>query len=1005
MSQERKVRLGPTLTVGILAVLMLGFGLPVLAQEEPAEELTPVQQEAMEQAVERSFEEEITVTGSLIPRPTLEAMSPVSVLEPEEITFTGTMRMEDLMTQLPQVFQSQNSTISNGASGTATVDLRNLGSVRTLVLLNGRRLPSGDAWATAPDLNFIPAALVKRVDVLTGGASSTYGADAVAGVINFVLDTQFEGVRGTIGWNAYQHDNRNATAQAMNEAAGFPFPTGSTVDGEQYNVNVAVGGKFADGRGHGSVYIDYRNIDPLLKAGRDYTNCAPSRGANGPVCGGSSAIPAGRFLVFDPDWNFVADLVTVDNSNQFRQRAGDVYNYGPVNYMQRPDERYSAGGFANYEFNEHFEAYGEVMFMDNNSDAQIAESALFFNLDSINCDNPMLSEQQRGLVCSPDLVYLDDQGIPRSNVLIGRRSIETGPRTSVMRHTSWRMLGGLKGDINDAWSYDFHALYAEVSSPQEYIGDLSVNNIADAVDVIGDPNDPSTWRCRSGNPGCSPWNIFANNGQVVTTNPALGVTQEAMDYIMLNMVLTSGTKTQLVNGTLFGDLEDWGLIFPSASEGIQVAVGAEYRKEWLYVHPDANWESGNGAGQGGPTVRVDGEYSVQEAFVEALVPIVQDTPGFRDLSLELGYRHSDYSTAGAHPTYKALAAWAPNEALKFRLGFNRATRAPNVRELFTPQGLGLGGSDDPCAGTSPAATLEQCQRTGVTPAQYGNILGNPADQYNTLGGGNPILEPETADTLTAGIVWTPPSIKGLTATLDYYDIEITDTIGSLDADSIINTCLNTGDPLLCSLINRDIAGTLWLTQDAFTVTTNQNIGSLFAEGVDVSAGWLIGLGNAGFLNTSLLGTYTIASRFVNPLQDYDCVGFYGNVCGIPTPEWRHRLRFSWETNFDMVFTMAWRYNGSVLIDAASPEDSLAIPGSLESWRINGGYENPAWNLFDLAWVWNVGSNYQLVLGCNNIFDKEPPLGAGLNDNDYGPGFYGFYDPYGRKLHASINFNF
>jgi outer membrane receptor protein involved in Fe transport len=987
--REREVRVFFVLWA---LVVLLGLGLPAVAQEAEQPAAEPGQEEAIEQAVQKSFEEEITVTGSLIPRPTLEAMSPVSVLEPEEITFTGAMRMEDLMTQLPQVFQSQNSTISNGATGTATVNLRNLGSVRTLVLINGRRMPQGDAFATAPDLNFIPAALVKRVDVLTGGASSVYGADAVAGVINFVLDTSFEGVRGTIGWNAYQHDNDNAMAQAMNAARGFPYPTGSTVDGEQYNVNVAVGGKFADGKGHGSVYIDYRNIDPLLKSERDYTNCAPSRGANGPVCGGSSTIPAGRFLVYDADWNFVGDYVLDETTgNTLRPRAGDVYNYGPLNYMQRPDERYSAGGFANFEFNEHFEAYGEVMFMDNNSNAQIAESGNFGNTDQLNCDNPMLSAQQRNLLCTQAGFGPGDY----SNTIILRRSVETGPRTSIMRHTSWRMVGGLKGDINDAWSYDLYALYAEVSSPQEYVGDLSVNNMIDALDVVGDPDDPSTWTCRSGNAGCAPWNIFS----------AGGVTQEAMDYIMLNMVLSSGTKTQLVNGTLFGDLEEWGLIFPSASEGIQLAVGAEYRKEWLYVHPDANWEAGNGSGQGGPTVRVDGEYSVQEGFVEALVPLVQDAPLFQDLSLELGYRYSDYSTAGGQPTYKALAAWAPSEALKFRFGFNRATRAPNVRELFTPQGLGLGGSDDPCAGPNPAFSLEQCQRTGVTPAQYGQVLGNPADQYNTLDGGNPLLEPETADTLTAGIVWTPKSIEGLTATLDYYDIEITDTIGSLDADSIINTCLNTGDPFLCSLINRDIAGTLWLTQDAFTVTTNQNLGSLFAEGIDLTAGWLIGLGNAGFLNTSLLGTYTIANRYTDPLQDYDCVGYYGNICGVPTPEWRHRMRFSWETTFDMVFTLAWRYNGSVLIDAASPEDALANPGSLESWRINGGYENPAWNLFDLAWVWNFTENTQLVLGVNNILDKEPPLGAGLNDNDYGPGFYGFYDPYGRQLHAAINFNF
>lgn len=981
-----------TWLIGLVAVALTA--LPAVAQEEVSDEM-------IEQAMERSFEGEVTVTGSLIPRSDLTALSPVSVLEPEEITFSGAMRIEDLMSTMPQVFSPQNSTVSNGASGTATISLRNLGTVRTLVLINGKRMPSGDAFDTAPDLNFIPASLIKRVDVLTGGASATYGADAVAGVVNFVLDNEFEGVRASVNWLGYQHDNSNATAQAMNEAAGFDYPTGSSIDGDQYNVNVAMGGKFADGKGHGTFYVDYRNIDALTKAQRDYTNCAPALGANGPVCGGSGTIPAGRFLVFDPDWNQVGDYVLNENSNVLRPRAGDVYNYGPVNYMQRPDERWAAGGFVNYEFNEHFEAYGEIMFMDNYSRAQIAQSGNFGNTDQLNCDNPMLSEQQRQMLCTDPGFGLDEY----ANVIILRRSIETGPRTSILRHTSWRIVTGLRGDISDAWSYDIYGLYAEMLSPQEYVGDLSVTRMIDALDVVGDPNDPSTWTCRSGNEGCAPWNLFVNNGQQIADNPALGVTQEAADYVALNMVLSSGTKTRMINGTLTGDLEEYGIMFPSASEGIQVAVGAEYRKEWLYVHPDDNWESGNGAGQGGPTVRVDGEYSVTEGFVEALVPIVQDAPAFRDLSLELGYRYSDYSTSGGYDTYKALAAWAPTEAFKFRLGYNRATRAPNVRELFRPQGLGLGGSDDPCAGPNPAFSFEQCARTGVTAAQYGNILRNPADQYNTIFGGNPDLEPEVADTYTLGVVITPPSIRGLQATLDYYDIEITDTIGSLDADSIIITCLNTGDPTLCGLINRDVAGTLWLTQDGYTETTNQNLGALGAEGVDLTFGWLIGLGDAGFLNTSLQGTYLIASTYSDPLQDYDCVGYYGDICFIPNPEWRHRARISWETNFDMVFTLGWRYNGSVKIDGASPDPDLARPGNIELYKINGTYENDAWNLLDLAWVWNIAKSYQLVLGVNNIFDEEPPLGPGQNDNDYGPGWYGFYDPYGRTLHASMHFTF
>jgi outer membrane receptor protein involved in Fe transport len=968
---------------------MVGYGLPAMAQEE---ELTPEQQAAMEQSMEKSFEEEITVTGSLIPRPTTEAMSPVATLDPEEIVYSGVTRLEDLMTQMPQVFQAQNSTMSNNASGTATVSLRALGSVRTLVLINGRRMPSGDAWATASDINFIPAALVKRVDILTGGASSVYGADAVAGVVNFILDTDFTGVRGTLSMSAYNHDNNNATAAAMNEARGFPFPTGSTTDGEQYDVNVAAGGKFADGKGHGMAYLDVRTINAVWKRQRDYTNCSASRGSSGPVCGGSSSSRWGRFLVYDPDGNNVGDYTvdTTGSGDTFRNfTSADVYNYGAVNFMQRPDKRYTAGGFANYEINDHFDVYVEVMFMDDYTDAQIAPSADFLGTTTLlNCDNPMLSAQQFDLLCTQAGWGPTDY----SNTIIGRRNVEGGNRIEQNRHTSWRLLGGMRGDINDFWSYDLYAMHAEVSAPLRYINDLNSDRIIDALDVIEDP-DTGEWVCRSGNPGCEPWNIFSTDGP----------SQASLDYISTVAVLTSGTATDMIEGTLFGDLEGWGLTIPSASEAIQVAVGGVYRQESLYVRPDEVYALGLRAGAGGPTNPVEGSYDVTELYIEALVPVVQDATGFRDLSLELGYRYSDYNTTGSWPTYKAQIAWAPTDSWKFRLGLNHATRSPNVQELFAPQGLGLGGNEDICAGPNPGYTQAQCANTGVTAVQYGTILGNPADQYNSLDGGNPLLDPETADTITAGIVWTPQSISGLSLTIDYYDIQVSDTIGSLQPDDIVQTCATTGDPALCALVHRDQYGTLWLTPDAFTISTNQNIGELYGEGVDLNFAWLVGLGDAGYLNTSLIGTYTLAARFANPLIDYDCVGYFGVQCGIPTPEWRHRARISWETNFNMVFSLGWRFNGSVLIDDASPDPDLANPGLIESWKINDSYENPAFNYIDLAWSWNMARSTQLVLGANNIFDEEPPIAPGTQD--YGAGWYGFYDSLGRSLFAALHFTF
>ena len=978
----------------IACLAMIGYGLPVMAQEAE-EELSPEQQAAMEQAMERSFEEEITVTGSLIPRPTTEAMSPVATVEPEEITYSGVTRIEDLVAQMPQVFQAQNATIANGASGTATVALRHLGSVRTLVLINGRRTAPGDAWAIAPDLNFIPSFLVKRVDILTGGASTVYGSDAVAGVVNFVLDTDFTGVRGGINYAVFQHNNNNPTAARMNEEAGFPYPTGSTVDGDAYNVNLAVGGKFADGKGHASLYIDYRNVDPLVKSERDYTNCATNLGATGPVCGGSSTTPRGRFLSFDPDYGFAGDYVLTlaeegGDGHSFRPRTGEVFNYGPYNHLQRPDVKWSAGAFANYEINDYFDVYGEVMFMDDYSEAQIAPTGNFGRTTVINCDNPMLSDQQRDLVCTS----LGYGPTDLANVTILRRNFEGNPRTDLFRHTSWRMVAGVRGDINDYWSYDLYGLYAEVSSPQGYANDFHEDRILEALLITENP-ETGEWECAPGaSEGCVPWNIFREGG----------VTEEALNFLYVDAYLLSGAKTQMVNGTLFGDLEGWGLTLPTASEGIQVAVGAEYREESLYVRPDEVYRYGLRAGSGGQTPPVDGKYDVTELFIEALVPLVQDTTGFRDLSLELGYRHSDYSTSGTTPNYKGQVAWAPTDSWKFRVGFNRATRSPNVRELFVPQGFGLGGSEDICAGPNPGFTQEQCARTGVSASQYGNVLPNPADQYNTLGGGNPELEPETADTLTAGIVWTPQSIPGLSLTVDYYNIEISDTIGSLNADDIVQQCALTGDPTLCDLINRDAAGTLWLTDDAYTETTNQNIGFLRGEGVDVNFAWLIGLGNAGYLNTSLIGTYMLADEFENPLIAYDCVGYFGNQCGIPDSEWRHRARFSWETNFNWVFTLGWRYVHSALVDDASPDPDLANPGEIPSWKASDSYKNPVYNYIDLAVSVNFATHLQWVLGINNIFDEEPPIGP-FNGNDYGPGWYGYYDPWGRYIHTSLQFTF
>jgi len=987
----------------IACLAMVGYALPTMAQEE---ELTPEQQEAMEQAIQKSFEEEITVTGSLIPRADLAALSPVTSMEvSQELTYSGINRIEDLVVSLPQVFSSQNATIANGASGTATIDLRNLGTSRTLVLINGRRMAGGDSWqggaSYAPDINAIPAAFVKRVDVLTGGASTVYGSDAVAGVVNFIMDTDFEGFRGGLQYSFYNHNNDNQLAQDINEEAGFSAPSGSTSDGEAINAYFGVGGKFADGKGHAMGYITYRKINALVKGQRDYTNCSVADGTTGPECGGSSTSAQGRFIAYNADGTSNEDYLLHwvedgGDGHSFRPRTGEVFNYGEYNHLQRPDEKFTAGAFAHYTVNDHFEPYLEVMAMTNFTDAQIAYTGTFGEYNYINCDNPLLSDQQRNAICGPGTGWGPTD---LADVIIYRRSVEGAPRSNALGHDNLRLVGGIRGDINDQWSYDTYFLHAQNNSSDVYNNDMSITRLGNALDVITDPETGEPV-CRNDQANCVPYNIFLEGG----------VTQAALDYITADYVMTGRVKTQVANLTFTGDLEDYGIRLPSASEGLALAVGAEYRQEWLANYPDEIYQgtSGGATGQGGAVPKVKASYDVTELFLEVALPLVQDRTAFQDLSLELGYRYSDYSESGAFDTYKFLVNWAINDSWRLRGGFNRAVRAPNVWDLFQPQRFGLNGSADICAGSDPTATLEQCQRTGMTAAQYGNTFENPADQYNTLGGGNPGLVPETADTVTAGIVWTPQSIAGLSVTLDYYNIDITDLIGNLQADDIIQQCANTGDPALCDLVNRDSFGTLWfspsLATGSYTDTVTDNIGQRVAEGVDLNAAYMIGLGNSGFLPIELNGGYLMTWTFTDPLVDYDCIGYFGFQCGAAKPNWRHRMRATWETNFHMNFSLGWRYIGQVEVDDASPDPDIGDPSAMENWRINGIDKIPANNWFDIAASYLTNAGIRFTVGVNNIFDEEPPLAPTFND-DFNFNMYATYDPMGRYVFGSVQFQF
>jgi len=327
--------------------------------------------------------QEVVVTGSRIKQPALESVSPVTNVTAAEIQQTGTTRIEDLLNQLPQVVADMGSSLSNGSTGAATVSLRGLGCQRTLVLVNGRRLMPGDPTQNGTecaDLNQIPSTLVENIDVLTGGASAVYGADAVAGVVNFKMNDHFEGVRLDVNDAFYNHSQHNGGAAADEAAAGFGTPTGSVTDGQTADFTAIVGSNFDDSKGNATLYAGYRHTVGVLEGTRDFAACSLTSSGPNRVCGGSGTTFPTRFSLNNKAAGYVGSYSVGAGGTLVPTSslpAGGLYNYAPSNYFQRPDDRYTGGGFAHYDVNDHARVYLEFSFMDDRTAAQIAPSGAF----------------------------------------------------------------------------------------------------------------------------------------------------------------------------------------------------------------------------------------------------------------------------------------------------------------------------------------------------------------------------------------------------------------------------------------------------------------------------------------------------------------------------------------------------------------------------------------------------------------------------------------------------
>lgn len=937
---------------------------PALAQESASGER------------ERVVLEEITVTGSRIARdPNLETTSPVTTVDAGEISNRGITRVEDLLNDLPQIVPELTSTESNGATGTATLDLRGLGSDRTLVLTNGHRMGFGNPFALAPDVNQIPGALIQRVEVLTGGASSVYGADAVAGVVNFVMKDDFEGFQFDWQYSGYQSDSDNDEVQEQIAASGFQQAPSNPQDGYATDLNAIFGINSPDGRGNVTAYLGYRDISAITHSERDFSACALST-ANGRTCAGSATIPTG--LITD----FAGTYFTVDG-DQFVPWDYTYYNYGPLNHFQRPDERFTGGAFARYEIDEKFEPYAEIMYMDDHSLAQIAPSGAFFVTDSINCSNAFLSAQQFGAIGCTD----PSDVVP---FYIGRRNVEGGPRFDDIRHTNLRTLIGARGQLSDAWSYDAYYNTSRLRFSEVYRNDLSITRIRRALDVVDDGSGNAV--CQSvvdgSDPSCVPWNLFETGG----------VTQGAINYLTLPLFSKADLEQDQVVAFIQGDLTDYGVAFPTASDGVQLVFGLEYRDEKFDFAPDQGFTSGDGAGQGGPTASVNGAVLVKEFFTEATVPIVQDRPGFESLSLDLRYRFSDYDVGFETDTWNVGGEYRPVQSFMLRGGVSRAVRAPNIRELFEPQNQGLWAGVDPCAGPTPELSQAACVNTGVTAAQYGSVPLSPAGQYNAIFGGNPGLDPEESDSVTVGAVFTPGgALDGFTLSLDYWSIDVENAVAEgLGEEFTIRQCAETNDPIFCGLINRGPNGNLWVGT-ATVQSTNVNIGFFEVTGIDITSTYAMEVGNMGSLDFRFRGTFLdkfdeqpVPGEGIN-----ECAGVYGGDCGRPRPEWKHTFNTVWTTPWDLQFAGTWRMVGEI--------DQFQAP--------TDEFQADAKHYFDFSGTYYAelfGTSTEINVGLVNAFDNDPPVNGFFNSIatfSNGNTVPGTWDALGRYFFVGINTSF
>jgi iron complex outermembrane recepter protein len=947
--------------------------------------------------------EQIFVTGSRIARPDFDSASPIVTVTQELFERTGSSTVETAINTLPQFVPGFTSTSNNPANGgQANVQLRGLGSTSTLVLIDGKRLIPANGTGVV-DVNIIPGSLIESVEIITGGASAVYGSDAVAGVVNFRLKKEFDGVELDAQWG--QTDRG---------------------DGTDYGGGMTAGLDFADGRGSVLGYVGYAERESVLAGQRDFSRYAlgyagPGAGGVGPGGAflplGSGSIEEGRATVeasqeafeglfatygyaagsvpnqldfgFNTDGTVFTqgDFETPGSVANFRGEIDPLffndrrytYNYAPVNYLQLPLERASAFVRASFEFNEATELYAQGLYAEYSVDLQLAPTPAFDLF--MPPTNPFIP---------PDLkLLLDSRADPAEVVTLAKRLSELGPRIASFEYDVYQATLGVRGQVFDGWSYD---AYLQIGA-NDGTDTQSGNALTSRIEEL-------TFAPDGGEAICGGFNPFGLGS----------ISAECAAYIAVDGTNRQGVDQTILETSLSGPL----LQLPAGE--LRAAFGVFYKKDEYFYKADPV------ASVFLPDDRpdiigfnasddIEGEDDNTDLYVEASIPLLADRPGVRSLEAVVGYRYSDYASAGGADAYKAELLYRPVDALRLRSSYQRAVRAPSVYELYLPQlPAFLGGERtpiDPCEvgsdqrnGPDQAQVAALCLAQGFPPELLPDY-DNPDNDARGFVGGNPDLDPETADTLTAGVVLTSPFanrwLDRLQVSLDWYRIEIEDAIVTVFADEFISRCFDrTFNPAFevsnqwCGMFSRNpTSGDI---VDAFEILRNSE--GLRTSGLDLQLDWRFDLG-PGELGVNWLVAYLdsfeqLEASGIPPLELAGTAGRDASSLGRSLPEWKwsFSLSYAWQA---LTLDARWRYIGGM--KDADPE---VIP----EFRI------PHYDYFDLGASYDFEegmlAGLQLRVGAENVTDEDPPIFPSYSQSNTDPSQY---EVLGRRYYASLRYSF